>query len=69
MKIVLSIALIMIFAGVLSSVLHFINYNLKILFWMNDFNEEEQWMIRGGLIAAGVLILIIFRKKINAIKK
>ena len=69
MKIVLSIALIMIFAGVLSGVLHFIDYNLKILFWMNELPEDEQWMIRGGLIAAGVLILILFRKKINAIKK
>lgn len=69
MKIVLSIALIMIFAGVISGVLHFFEYNLKILFWMNELPQDEQWMIRIGLVVIGILILVIFRKRINAIKK
>ena len=67
MKIILSIALIMIFAGVISSVMHFIGYNLSILFWMNELPQDEQWMIRGGLVAAGVLLLIIFRKKMKKV--
>jgi uncharacterized protein involved in cysteine biosynthesis len=68
MKILAAIAMIMLFAGVISSVLHFMNYNLKILFWMNELPETQQWLIRGGLIVVGLGILLIFKKKINAIK-
>jgi ABC-type Fe3+-siderophore transport system permease subunit len=68
MKILAAIAMIMLFAGVISSVLYFMNYNLKILFWMYEMPETQQWLIRGGLIVAGLAILLIFKKKINAIK-
>ena len=68
MKILTAIALLMLFAGVISSVLHFMNYNLKILFWMNELPQTQQWLIRGGLIVVGLAILLIFKKKINAIK-
>jgi|GEM_PF-895567 len=68
MKIVFAIAFLMLFAGILSAVLYFMNYNLKILAWMNDLPENTQWLIRGGLVTAGLLVIIVFKKKINTIK-
>ena len=68
MKILTAIALLMLFAGVISSVLHFFNYNLKIFFWMNELPQTQQWLIRGGLIVVGLAFLLIFKKKINTIK-
>ena len=68
MKIVFAIAFLMLFAGILSAVLYFMNYNLKILAWMNDLPENTQWLIRGGLVTAGLLVIIVIKKKINTIK-
>ena len=68
MKIVTAIAVLLLMAGVISSVLHFFNYNLKILFWMNEMPPDQQWLIRGGFIVAGLALLLIFRKKVNKIK-
>lgn len=55
--------MLLIFAGIISSVLYFMNYNLKILSWMNDMPETQQWLIRGGFIVLGLIILLISRKK------
>jgi hypothetical protein len=69
MKFLTAIALLMIFTGVISGVMYFFDYNLRILRWMNDFPQSQQWLIRGGLVVVGVLVLIIFRKRINTIRK
>lgn len=40
-------------AGILSSVLYLVGYNLRILMWMNFMGEGVAWLIRIGLIVVG----------------
>ena len=69
MKIVAAIAFLLLLTGILSTVFHFMNYNLKILFWMNEMSDNQQWLIRGAFIVVGLGIFLIFKKQINNIKK
>jgi len=50
----------MALAGVISTVLHFLGMNLKILIWINMWGPTMGWVIRLGLIALGVLLMIVF---------
>lgn len=54
-----SIGSFLIIAGVLSCILHFAGYNLKILMWIYKFPELQQWLIRGGVIVAGLVLFIL----------
>lgn len=49
--------------GAASSVLYFMDYNLKLLAWMNDMPEIQQWLIRGGLMVVGAALWLIGNKK------
>jgi hypothetical protein len=49
--------------GIISCVLYFLNYNLRLLSWMNEMPENQQWLIRGGLIVVGFFFLLLARKK------
>ncbi len=69
MKIVAAIAFLLLLTGILSTVFHFMNYNLKILSWMNEMPDNQQWLIRAAFIAVGFGIFLIFKKQINNIKK
>lgn len=46
--------------GVVSSVLYLINYNLRILMWIDMWGQGVAWGIRGGLIVAGAALFFIF---------
>jgi hypothetical protein len=45
--------------GVVSSVLYFLKYNLRILVWIDSWGPTAGWVIRGGLIALGLVLLIV----------
>ncbi len=48
--------------GVVSAVLSFFNYNLRILMWIDLWGTTMGWIIRIGLIVVGVLLLFMFGK-------
>ena len=43
-------------AGVASIVLYFINFNLRILMWIDAWGEGVGWAIRVGLVLLGAAI-------------
>ena len=43
-------------AGVVSIVLNFINFNLRILMWIDAWGEGVGWAIRVGLVLLGAAI-------------
>jgi hypothetical protein len=49
-------------AGVMSIVLNFIGYNLKILMWIDNWGVPAGWGIRVGLIVVGALVYLIGSK-------
>ena len=49
--------------GVASIVLHFMDMNLKILMWIDNWGEGAGWGIRIGLIVVGVALLMLGKKK------
>lgn len=61
-----SIGTFLILAGILSSVLYFMEYDLRILRWMYRFSDMQQWLIRGGLIVVGLVFVMLGNKKGNS---
>ncbi len=49
--------------GLVSTILYFMEYNLKVLSFMNKMNETEQWMVRGGFMLAGIILWMIGNRK------
>jgi len=43
-------------AGIVSIVLNFINFNLRILMWIDLWGEGVGWAIRVGLVLLGGLL-------------
>lgn len=54
-----SIGAFLALAGVLSSVLYLLGYNLRILMWVDMWGVGVGWGIRLGLIAAGALLFFV----------
>lgn len=48
-------------AGIISIVLSFINYNLRILMWIENWGPTVGWIIRIGLVVAGGVLVLIGR--------
>jgi hypothetical protein len=46
-------------AGILSIVLSFIGYNLRILMWIDTWGTTVGWIIRIGLVVLGGVIFMI----------
>lgn len=46
-------------SGIISSVLYLIDYNLKILMWIDSWGSTMGWVIRGGLILAGAALFFL----------
>lgn len=61
-----AIGSILFLAGAISSVLYFMEYNLKVLSWMNEMPEMQQWLIRGGLMLVGAVLWLAANKKAKA---
>lgn len=46
-------------SGIISIILYLIDYNLRILAWIDVWGETIGWIIRGGLIVVGVLLFFL----------
>lgn len=53
MKQLSSIGGFMLAAGVISALLSFIGYELRILMWIEMWGTGMAWVIRGGLVVVG----------------
>lgn len=49
--------------GVGSSVVYFLDMEMKFLRWINTWGENAAWGIRGGLIALGLLLFAVGKPK------
>ncbi len=45
--------------GVVSSVLNFIDYNLRILMWIDMWGATVGWIIRISLIVGGLILMFV----------
>ncbi len=48
--------------GVVSSLLSFFNYNLRILMWVDAWGTTTGWIIRGALVVVGLFLLLVLGK-------
>jgi hypothetical protein len=51
--------LLMVF-GAVSAILTTLDYDLRILMWINNWGESTAWIIRGGMFALGLVLAITF---------
>ncbi len=49
--------------GIISSVLYFLEMNLRILMWVDMWGPTVGWAIRGGLIVVGAVLFFAFKGK------
>lgn len=54
-----SIGGLLLGTGLISSVLYFMDMNLRILMWVDNWGEGTGWGIRAGLIAVGAAVLFL----------
>ncbi len=54
--------------GVVSAVLSFFNYNLRILMWIDIWGTTMGWIIRIGLIVLGLFLLLFLGKSEEELK-
>lgn len=54
-----SIGSFLVIAGIISIVLSFINYNLKILVWIDMWGEAMGWVIRIGIVILGGILFLL----------
>lgn len=57
-----SIGSFMALAGIISSVLSFFDYNLRILTWIDNWGYTAGWGIRIGLIVVGAILFFVFKQ-------
>ena len=48
--------------GIISAVLHFINYELVILIWIDSWGPTIGWIIRGALVVVGGVLWLVANK-------
>jgi hypothetical protein len=53
------LSIFLILAGLISSVLYLAHMNLRILMWIDEWGPDVGWMIRGGILAAGVALWVL----------
>ena len=51
---------IMALMGVVSSALYFIDYELRLLMWIDEWGTAAAWGIRAGLIVVGAGLALAF---------
>jgi hypothetical protein len=49
----------LIFAGVVSAVLSFVDYELRILMWIDAWGTGIGWAIRGALVVVGLAVTFL----------
>ncbi|MCB9887163.1 MAG: hypothetical protein H6838_16850 [Planctomycetes bacterium] len=50
------LGILMALLGIASCVVYFMNMEMKLLMWINNWGEGVAWGIRGGLIVVGALL-------------
>jgi hypothetical protein len=51
------------FYGIVSMILWFFNYYLRIFGWMNQMSETTAWIIRIAFVVGGAALYFIFKEK------
>ncbi|MEP6792860.1 MAG: hypothetical protein ABJB16_00925 [Saprospiraceae bacterium] len=54
-----TLGVILLVAGILSSVLYFLQMNFMFLNWINTWGPDKAWMIRGGIIVLGIIFFFM----------
>ena len=54
-----SFAGFLVFAGLLSIVLNLVDYNLRILMWIDLWGDVVGWLIRAGLVVGGGVLFFV----------
>ena len=49
----------LVLAGILSFVLYYANYKLRILMWVDNWGESTGMVIRGGLVLLGGVLYLM----------
>ncbi|HLQ38675.1 MAG TPA: hypothetical protein VK348_12780 [Planctomycetota bacterium] len=49
--------------GAGSCVMSFMNYESRLLTWINNWGEQVAWCIRGGLVVLGLLLMMVGKQK------
>ena len=52
----------MLLYAVVSTVLSFFNYELRIFMWIYNWGEGNAWLIRGGVAVLGIIFLLVGSK-------
>lgn len=52
----------LLIAAIVSSALHFTNYELRIFMWIYTWGENMAWAIRGGAALLGIILMLIGSK-------
>jgi len=58
-----NIGFLLLALGIASSVIYFLDMELKWLRWINHWGENAAWGIRGGLVALGLLLFALGKPK------
>lgn len=58
-----SVGMYVAIAGILSAVMSFAGYNLRILLWIDSWGEGAGWAIRIGLIVVGGALYFIGKSR------
>ncbi|MCA8975093.1 MAG: hypothetical protein KDC98_10245 [Planctomycetes bacterium] len=51
-----SFGLLLVALAIGSTVVHFMNMEMKLLMWIDTWGEGAAWGIRGGLLVLGLLL-------------
>jgi hypothetical protein len=49
--------------GIVSMVLYFVGYNLRIFIWMNNMTNTTAWIIRIAFVVVGAALFFLFKDK------
>lgn len=54
-----TLGMYMAIAGLASIVLYFMNMQLTLLMWIDNWGETTGWIIRGGLVVVGAALFLM----------
>ena len=57
------LGLLLVFLGIASSVVQFMDLEMRFLMWINNWGEGTAWAIRGGCCALGALLIKVGKPK------
>lgn len=58
-----SLGFLLLVLGIGSSVVHFMDMEMRLLRWIDTWGDATAWGIRGGLVAVGLLLMMVGKKK------